>query len=129
MERKIKLNLTHATAKEQVFNENPELVQKIPSLKLRRPNNQTAYSAVTAAPSALEQQQKQFIAQQEQFLIKQQHQMNIMQQQINSLLNLQYGQVSQIAPSPMNLSFLSTSTTVKRRSASISSGEEVQAGG
>ena len=123
MERKIKLNLTNATAKEQVYSENPDLVQKIPGLKVKRSNNRTAYSAVTAAPSALEQQQKQFITQQEQFFIKQQHQMDIMQQQIFSLLNLLQGQSSQTAPSPMDQSFLSPSNNDNKKR-SLSSDEE-----
>jgi len=123
IERKITRRLQNGVAKDQIISENPNLASRIPTLKFKK--SQT-YSTAAAAPSAAEQQQKQFIEQQKQFLIKQQNQMDLMQQQITALINLQKGQNIQSSSTPMDESLPNIKFNNKRRKSTSSEEEEDQ---
>ena len=87
MERKIRQNLTYPQARDQIYNEQPELVSKVPTLKFKKAPQ--TYSSVTANPSATDLYQ-----QQAKLIIDQQQQMKQMQQQIIVLTNLIKDQVN-----------------------------------
>ena len=125
IEKKIKDSLSYPMARNQIIKENPGLASQIPGLKVRN-SSPTSYGSVASAPSALEQQQKNFIAQQQQFLVRQQQQMDLMQQQINSLITLQQSQIVQITPtSPMDESFPANNTNNEKKRTLSSDEEEV----
>ena len=122
-ERKTKNQLTHATAKEQIINENLELAKQIPKLKVNRVNKGSTYSSAAASPSAL-QQQKDIMAQQNQLLIRQQQKMDQMEQQISFLISLQQSQNSQYIPTLMNVSEPPSNNIKKHKRNDSTSSEE-----
>ena len=99
-ERKIKQNLSYPRARDQIYNEEPELVNKVPTLKVKKTTK--TYSSVTATSSNVDQYYQKL-------LVQQQQQMSQMQQQILELTTLLKSQIY-----PANV-MTSTSKLVQNR--------------
>ena len=113
MEKKLRNNLTYPQARDQIYNEQTELVSQVPTLKVRK--NPQTYSTAAAAPAAVNQQQTHLLAQQQQFFLQQQEQMKLMQQQITTLMNLIKGQVNTTIPMPNTSNDMPKKQTVPKK--------------